>query len=243
MSPYDYCAGNPVKMVDPDGRKSTKAFDSWADDMVAYADEKLKDPDLSEDMKQEYENAKSELEALRDPKNPVTYDVVYFKSDGNDKYNPFPEGYRGAYKAFTVFNRKKGDHGTVEIWLNEYIESTKSGPIDLRANLGDFAHEAKHGHQFHVGEMSFTLNGNPGDLYDFTDEEAAHKRGSAFGGSGSITYGMYKGLNRQSQSVNSNTIDYLRHHPTELGKVMPPCKIEFFMYNGKIVDFFNKKTK
>ena len=67
--------------------------------------------------------------------------------------------------------------------------------------------------------------------------------GSAFGGSGTITYGMYKWLNHQSQSVNSNTIDYLRHHPTELGKVMPHCKIEFFMYNGKIVDFFNKKTK
>ena len=136
MSPYNYCAGNPVKLVDPDGRENTKAFDSWADDMVAYADEKLKDPYLSEDMKQEYENAKSELKALRDSKNPVTFDVVYFESNGNDKYNPFP-----------------------------------------------------------------------------------------------------------AQSVNSNTIDYLRHHPTELGKVMPHCKIEFFMYNGKIVDFFNKKTK
>ena len=62
-------------------------------------------------------------------------------------------------------------------------------------------------------------------------------------GNEDCSYGMYKGLNHQSQSVNSNTIDYLGHHPTELGKVMPHCKIEFFMYNGKIVDFFNKKTK
>ena len=48
--------------------------------------------------------------------------------------------------------------------------------------LSTKAHELKHGFQFDRGMISFTTStGKGGPLYDLTDEQAAYKRGSAFG--------------------------------------------------------------
>ena len=55
-------------------------------------------------------------------------------------------------------------------------------------NIGDFAHELKHGYQFETGRLSMkgkATSGmaNGGYLYDYTDEVEAHQRGADFGSS------------------------------------------------------------
>ena len=67
------------------------------------------------------------------------------------------------------------------------------------SNISDLAHELKHAYQFEVGELSFdSKTGGYGVLYDITDELAAYKRGSAYGG----TVPIEKALKLQSKHRN-----------------------------------------
>ena len=154
ISPYAYCAWNPVKLVDPDGRD----FDPESKAMIADFENRTverKKSAQTERERNEIQQALDELAILK--KSDQMYHIEY--------------GNTGSY------NRKGVTDYDIE---NDKVRII----IAFDGKDGDIAHELKHAFQFEKGEMSFDAQTGLGMrslLYDITDEQAAYKRGEAFG--------------------------------------------------------------
>ena len=163
MSPYTYCANNPIILVDPDGRKFDdvvdKAFVKW---IHSCYDSKIKiyeaivNNTSDKDTKEKYQNrlnqmqtAKCELEELENSTQNYRFNFDYQGNGGKTTYD---------------VNTK-----TVIISIN--------GPgVD-----GVTVHELTHAYQFETKKLSFSSNGRKGGiLYDLTDEFEAYDRGTAY---------------------------------------------------------------
>ncbi len=199
MSPYNYCAGNPVKLVDEDGRE----FTDVAECLISSLEDKIKERIENIDNKKtkwwtfdkkrldvdrkECEDALAEFKTMRE--SDQVYDVRLF-----DK------AYAHEGEVETIgkvgYDREKNQF---VIFISE--------PIDFSKSYNDFSslvHELKHGYQFEVGKLSFkydpekneTIVFKSGYLYDYTDEVEAHKRGGMFGGGNTANDGAYSELRK-----------------------------------------------
>jgi RHS repeat-associated protein len=190
MSPYNYCMGNPVKLVDPDGREVTDEFEKMLKKAEQFAADKLKDPSLSDAERREFEAVSTEADKLRN--SDQLYDLQYKDLVSGTKAG---DHVRNAYTTYDPLNDK------VVIVMNDTDEPDNRGnltnmdtrPPMTRAGLAEFAHEAKHCFQFEVGLLSFTMAGNgaKGHLCDYVDEKEAHYRGFLFGASSKTPDNFY----------------------------------------------------
>ena len=189
MTPYNYCAGNPVKLVDPDGTTLTTAAEEMAGEMVRFAVDKISeinvkiDKGVSDEKLQEYKadikrykDAIMEINTLRE--SDQMYDFKTYYQEPYTDYNENNMPYERNSAGFVSYDQ---DTKTFIINVNTYY----AYPDEI-VNLGDFAHELKHGYQFETGRLSMrgkTSSGmaNGGYLYDYTDEKEAHQRGADFG--------------------------------------------------------------
>ena len=192
MSPYGYCVGNPVKLVDVDGMKFTDAMEEMAQQEEKYADKRIDENSTKLEKRGErkffiskiknnrlrneisrYEEAKKEIAEMR--ASDQMYDFqTYYRAPGTD-YDKNGLPYDRHYGGYVSYDQ---DKEVFIINLNSYEG----------INIGDFAHELKHGYQFETGRLSMkgkTTSGmaNGGYLYDYTDEIEAHQRGADFGSS------------------------------------------------------------
>ena len=154
ISPYAYCAWNPVRLVDPDGRD----FDPESKAMIADFEKRTverKKSAQTERERNELQQALDELASLKESNQ--MYHIEYGNTSSYDR------------KGETDYD----------------IENDKVRIIiAFDGKDGDIAHELKHAYQFEKGEMSFDAQTGLGMrslLYDITDEQAAYKRGEAFG--------------------------------------------------------------
>lgn len=109
-----------------------------------------------------------------------------------------------------------------------YDESRNSVTINLTGgfNLGDFAHELKHGYQYDTGSLSLlVVNGLSygGSMYDAQDEVEAYTRGAFFGS--------------HNSSLGQIMVDYptLKNKPTQLNyknTSVTPTITSNFITNG-----------
>ena len=153
LSPYNYCAWNPMKLVDPDGMRFDSASVGIINDFRAHTNAKLKES-VNGSQRNELQSALDELSILE------SSDQLYHIEYGNTS------GYN-----------RNGEIGYDT--KNDMVSIT----MTYSSNISDIAHELKHAYQFEVGELSFdSKTGGYGVLYDITDELAAYKRGSAYGG-------------------------------------------------------------
>ena len=155
ISPYAYCAWNPVKLVDPDGRE-------WDPASLAIINKFRKDTEYArdnattEEQRKELQNALDELDVLSRPGGQM-YHIEY----GNT----------------SNYNKKGETDYDIE---NDRVRII----ISYDGETGDIAHELKHAYQFETGDLSFdsqTGGCARAVLYDLTDEESAYRRGAAYG--------------------------------------------------------------
>ena len=195
---YNYCLGNPIRLIDPNGMETTEALEEWIrrlERMIAdmrerndakiakYEAERTSENSKKTDRKikraqernAELDQVTKEIAALRD--SDQLYGITI--SNGNDGNGAF------------VYNEEAG---TMDVL------------IPANSPLGLFAHELKHAYQFETGELGATPLGEGWNfLYDFTDEKAAYARGKMFGHyvSDWEDRDSYKGLPSQSITVYS----------------------------------------
>lgn len=206
-SPYAYCGNNPIMRVDVDGNVWTPAGQAWADDLddemtrqttsqqnkINNTQAKINAGGLSQkkldrlnnrlanqqqtlgNMNTEFAQTRTELAAMGDASAQV-YNVVEDAS----------------LNAPRVAGQANGEA------TGKTVYNTQTGAVDIRIPTLDnqlmfFAHEAKHGYQFEMGETSIKLWTADGEqnargalgvdllLYDWSDEQAAYSRGGYFG--------------------------------------------------------------
>lgn len=133
VSPYVYCAGNPVKYVDPDGREFDETSEGMAKDIEANIDSKINEIQskkyLSKDDKarvSELQKSKQDIADMRENKG-----VLFSYKSSNDESN-------SAGKGNPTTDGVDTDHVTM------YVED----------NMGSKLHEGRHGGDVARGELT-----------------------------------------------------------------------------------------
>ncbi|MBQ3787926.1 MAG: hypothetical protein II849_03875, partial [Bacteroidales bacterium] len=197
ISPYAYCAWNPVKLVDPDGRE----FDPTTEEKYIKPYENEVKERMSRinalrgtvEWKPEYENQYCE------------YQNILTEIDGlrNDGHN--------VYSIHTGVKMKK------ETTVGElrYSGVNSSGQRKISINLatkhkdvflfmGTMAHELKHAYQYYNKQLGFVLsNGIQSTSSDSQElEREAHIRDDMFSGCHKVTNGQSLKLNYELNPSN-----------------------------------------
>jgi len=186
--------GNPVRFVDPDGKKFTESGEEWATNLEEEVDAQLAKVKSGSKKEKELTATKEEIQKLRESEQ--VYDVRTYEKEARSGETDL--------RGFVSYDQDKDQF---VINLNTKRDANTEG-----SDLGAFAHELKHAYQFEMGQLSFTANTEggitkmPGYLYDFTDEVAAHKRGSIFGAAYNfVDRSLYGNLNGSDQNVSMST--------------------------------------
>ena len=200
-SAYMYCAGNPVKFVDYDGKRFTEVAEEWVSNMEKEIENEISKIDSKEKIRF-YDNIKKvKLQAVQNEINVLresnqVYDVRTYRKE----CLPTETDLRG----YVSYDQDK-DQFVINI--NMWRDASTEGSV-----IGTFAHELKHAYQFEMGRLSFKSTGSgitviPGYLYDYTDELEAHERGTLFGAVGYRPDNRYKSLKLDETSINPNNYE------------------------------------
>ena len=204
MSPYAYCAWNPVKLVDPTGKefdpvtetKYIKVYENEINARIQDIDKKRGTDEWDDKFDaqyEEYNNILLELNKLREDEKNIYTVRTGVRLGGDD--GRFSYGYVLPNKKRQMF---------VEIAENKR---------NVCLIMGYLAHELKHAYQYYNRELGFLLkNGVQDDSSDSKDlERQATVRGNMFSGNtllnnGFINYNI--NLNWQSYKLNERYDDY-----------------------------------
>ena len=192
MSPYVYCANNPVRLVDPDGRtivpKDEDARQIY-DDYKSVVNERL----------QKAHKSLSKLEQKSANGRRIREERIIQAQNKVRRYQEISDELKEMESSETVFVINAHTTGTSSSAYGSTTYNVKTNEVNI--NVGDgkailnengcydyitpimiIAHELKHGFQYLHSELDFDASGNfGGQFYDYTDEKDAIYRSSLFG--------------------------------------------------------------
>ena len=187
ISPYIYCAENPVRLVDPYGMEFTDISWQYLNMLLQYIDNKIN----------HYQNKIQEKQQI--------IDSGKYSGKKNDKYMKQIAKYKSKIEKMDevvleinalnesnqVYNVERSNRFNTDDDENSgayFNPFTNQFDIVLGGNsLGMMAHELKHAYQFETGAYSTTKKGTEDAVlgipfYDQYDEIEAYERGKMFGG-------------------------------------------------------------
>lgn len=164
ISPYAFCAWNPVKLVDPDGRDiDSSCLDDWNTKKAAI------------------QNKKNELIAQ---KNELSNKTSFWSSySRNRKINKLNKRIESLDKTLSTMSNLERDKSTTYTLSNVsenggvrlILEGEKKGMVSIASSsISSFVHEVTHAGQFYSNDIGFFKNGVIA-AYDIYDEVAAYK--------------------------------------------------------------------
>lgn len=210
ISPYTYCAGDPVNLVDPDGEKFTETLEVNVSTLEDEIRNKINNyEEIIHKLKPKSRRAKKYNGYIADLKQALVEYQVLRESiqlyDLNTKLEMPGVGdvQDIYYHGWTGYN-----NGTFTIYIADQ---------ESEFNI-TFIHELKHAYQFETGYFDFNVTGDGGGAYyDIADEEEAHNRQESLRGC-------------QVGNVNGSAYEELRNREMEgktfKGQIQRP-------YNGR----------
>ena len=198
MGGYVYCAGNPVKLVDVDGRDFDEASEGLVEKIEVEADKRIsrltnKNAKLQYRLNNSTRFAKNEIDVLR--ASTQMYSVIV-----SDKLSNESTSIGG-----TIYNDKT---------------STLEMLIPSGSSISLLAYELKHAYQSETGAFSSGRSRNGTPFYDKTDELEAYARGALFGGEHiSSLPALYDGLQDNAKD-DTQLAPIILDTPSELQKII-----------------------
>ncbi len=193
LAPYAYCAGNPIKHVDPNGMKVSQALDKYINNIMVEAAE----------IEQRNNNRIQALQAKIDAGG-LSEGAVRRTNKRIARIESDNKEIAAMRAEIDVLRESSQLYDIVELnrtkdWHAETVYAEKTDAVTILLYSGSYsrnaavAHELKHAYQFETSEFSFGastcddgfsigLFHRGGLYYDIFDEEAAFRRGAVFGG-------------------------------------------------------------
>ena len=243
ISPYAYCANNPIRMVDYNGTQFTESAWTFVNRLNQNIENRINKNELKINKIKEKENSQKglsrrqqkkldkikqnniELQNVRNEINVLAssnqiYDIV---SDNSMNVNGTILG-DGEYRSGAMFNYSTG---VFELHMGD-------------SSLASLAHELKHAYQFEIGAFSSGFNSSGIPFYDKYDEYEAYKRGELFGGPTATTLSpLYDKLQSGPMDV-TNLNQVILSSPSTLQDFANRMK-SAFRYNNQT--YYWKKNK
>lgn len=160
LSPYCYCADNPLNVVDPDGKKiaqsSEKEWDKFKAEIQKVYDKLM--------LKLNKGGNSKRLDALRERTSILRHSLEMMNNLQNDPSQ--------SYALHLIMPNETGG----------ITHDLQTGDIVIRYNnSANFVHEMTHAGQFYTQDIAFASNDKNGIMYnDVYDEVAAYKAQYAF---------------------------------------------------------------
>jgi RHS repeat-associated protein len=188
VSPYTYCADNPISFIDPNGKEIDPASQKEWEKQKGYV--------TSE--RDRLQNKSNNLFTKAQKKGWSSEKLA--KKVGN--LNERVSSLNASIDNFSVLEKSSQMYslnpGASEIGGTSY--NTETGSIDLSyGSTANFVHETTHAGQFESGDLAFTSSTGLG-IVDLSDEVSAYKAQFAYSPS------SFSGLNSSSTANSFSTI-------------------------------------
>jgi RHS repeat-associated protein len=240
LSPYVYCANNPVIIIDPNGMEFTGNVSA-----VNNAEEDAKRRAKSEQNAQARLWKRAEKLEAKGKSADKVYDKIDKSSFIEGQYQATANEIGEMRASSTVYdvNTNYSPQSGQPDGFTEYAGADSKGNSTIRLNIsqsylanGGLPHELVHGYQFEKGNMDFNSNGSPGYTYDIFDEVSAFTRQWTFTGNANMYNASQATVLNYAHSTSPpyHGYDNLPNHPININTATG-LAYYFNTYNSKYV--------